>query len=42
MLGRAYFAGEGLPQDYSEAIRWWRKAAGQGNAGAQYMLGRAH
>ena len=26
-------------KDYDEAIKWYRKAAEQGNADAQYMLG---
>ena len=26
-------------QDYAEALRWWRLAAEQGNAAAQYSLG---
>jgi Sel1 repeat len=28
-----------VPQDYSEAIRWYRKAADQGDATAQYVIG---
>ena len=28
-----------MPQDYSDAARWYRKAADQGNADAQYTLG---
>jgi len=31
--------GEGVPQDYGEAAKWYRKAADQGNAKAQYHLG---
>ena len=31
--------GEGVPQDYAEAARWYRKAAEQGLAEAQYDLG---
>ena len=26
-------------KDYTEAVKWWRKAAEQGNADAQYSLG---
>ena len=26
-------------QDYTEAVKWWRKAAEQGNTDAQYSLG---
>ena len=28
-----------MPQDYAEAAKWWRKAAGQGCPDAQYNLG---
>jgi TPR repeat protein len=28
-----------VPQDYAEAVKWYRKAADQGNAVAQYDLG---
>ena len=31
--------GEGVPKDYKQAVYWFRKAADQGNAGAQYNLG---
>ena len=34
-----YNNGQGVPQDYQEAARWYRKAAEQGNANAQYNLG---
>jgi hypothetical protein len=42
-LGFMYEKGQGLPQDYPEAIRWYRKAADQGDcvfcSGAQVNLG---
>src|SRR5260370_1187137 len=38
-LGRMYAAGEGVRQDYAEALRWFRKAAAQGCALAQNRLG---
>ncbi len=38
-LGFAYAKGEGVPQDYGEAEKWFRKAAEQGFAKAQYNLG---
>lgn len=38
-LGDMYRIGEGVPQDQSEALRWWRMAAEQGHAGAQSTLG---
>ena len=31
--------GRGVPQDYTQAALWYRKAAEQGNAEAQYDLG---
>ena len=34
-----YFRGEGVPQNYAEAVKWWRLAADQGNADAQNRLG---
>ena len=38
-LGLIYENGPGVPQDYAEAVRWYRKAADQGLANAQYNLG---
>jgi TPR repeat protein len=38
-LGHMYFHGEGVPQNYTEALLWFRKAADQGNAKAQYGIG---
>ena len=34
-----YGTGEGVPQDAAEAVRWFRRAAGQGHAEAQFSLG---
>lgn len=34
-----YMNGEGVKQDYSEALRWLTEAAEQGNANAQSNLG---
>ncbi len=34
-----YANGQGVLQDYEEAVRWFRKAAEQGNAVAQNNLG---
>ena len=34
-----YRYGRGVPQDYTEAVRWYRLAAEQSNANAQYNLG---
>ena len=34
-----YATGEGVPQDNTEAVRWFRQAAEQGDATAQVALG---
>ena len=34
-----YYLGQGVAQDYAEAVKWYRKSAEQGNAIAQGMLG---
>ncbi len=41
-LGVMYDKGRGVPQDYAEAVGWWRKAAEQGHAEAQYNLGTVY
>lgn len=41
-VGRAYFNGEGVKQDYANAVYWYRKAAEQGEIYAQYNLGYAY
>jgi TPR repeat protein len=38
-LGVMYDNGQGVPQDYKEAVKWYTKAAEQGYASAQYNLG---
>lgn len=38
-LGRAYAKGEGVKQSYTEAAKWYQKAADQGNSSAQNALG---
>ncbi|MEH6646523.1 tetratricopeptide repeat protein [Sulfitobacter sp.] len=38
-LGQMYRKGEGVIQDYAEAVKWYRKAAEQGYALAQSNLG---
>ena len=30
---------EGVPQNYAEAVKWYRLAADQGDASAQFNLG---
>jgi len=37
-----YSQGKGVPRDYPEAVRWYRKAADQGYAKAQYDLGNMY
>ena len=39
LLGAMYANGEGVAQDYKQAVVWTRKAAEQGNAKAQRLLG---
>ena len=34
-----YYNGRGVPQDYTEALKWYRLAAEQGHAAAQFNLG---
>lgn len=37
-----YHDGRGMPQDYKEAVKWYHQAAEQGNADAQFKLGRMY
>tara|TARA_R110000823_G_scaffold232336_2_gene358894 strand:+ start:3966 stop:4508 length:543 start_codon:yes stop_codon:yes gene_type:complete len=39
LLGAMYSLGKGVPKDYKEAVKWYRKAADQGLADAQSNLG---
>lgn len=41
-LGRLYCAGEGVTNDYSQAAKWFAKAAAQGNPDGQLGLGELH
>jgi len=41
-LGTKYKFGSGVPKDYAEAVKWFRKAAEQGHAKAQFSLGVAY
>jgi len=41
-LGYAYYSGEDVPQNYTEAVKWYRLAADQGYAKAQDLLGSAY
>ena len=38
-LGNVYYRGDGAAKDYSEAVKWFRKAADQGMPESQYMMG---
>lgn len=38
-FGERYYFGNGVPQDYAEAARWFLRAAEQGHAQAQANLG---
>jgi hypothetical protein len=35
-----YAKGKGVPKDYASAVRWFRKSSKEGNASAQFELGR--
>ena len=39
LLGVAYANGVGVAKDEAEAVKWYRKAAEQNHAQAQYNLG---
>jgi TPR repeat protein len=41
-LGWAYYFGQGVPQDYAQAVYWLRQAADQGVSLAQFGLGIAY
>jgi hypothetical protein len=41
-LGSRYHDGKGVPQDYTEAAKWYRLAAEQGHAKAQFLLGASY
>ena len=41
-VGTMYAEGKGVPQDYAEALKWFRKAADLGDALAQHNLGWAY
>ncbi len=41
-LGNRYYRGEDIPQDYQQAVYWFRKAAEQGDFNAQNMLGHCN
>lgn len=39
LLGHLYAEGRGVPQNYTQAAIWYRRAADQGHSEAQYELG---
>ena len=41
-LGRLHYEGDCVPQDYAEAVRWYRLSAEQGNSNGQHSLGGAY
>ena len=42
ILGILYDEGRGVPQDYTEALKWYHLAAAQGEAPAQHNLGNLY
>ncbi len=38
VLGVMYYQGHGVPQNYTETVKWYQKAAKQGHADAQSQL----
>ena len=40
MLAQHYLEGNGVPKDIEEAMKWFKMAADQGAASAQYNLGQ--
>ena len=38
-IGVMYHMGQGVPQDYTKAVQWYRRAAEKGNAASQANLG---
>ena len=41
-LGNMYIYGNGVPENNTEAVKWYRLAAEQGQANAQYNLGNIY
>ena len=42
IIGVSHFFGDGIPEDKTEATEWFRKAAEQGLADAEYTLGQCY
>jgi len=41
-LGNSYYYGNGVPQNYKSAVKWYKLAANQGVADAQFNLGNSY
>jgi len=41
-LGEMYFSGEGVEQDYSEALKWFQKSGDQNDSNVQFQLGKIY
>ena len=41
-LGQLYMGGLGVKKDYKKAIKWFEKAAKQGDSDAMYEIGRCY
>jgi len=41
-MGKMCYYGDGMPQDYEQAVEWWQKAAEQGHYEAQLSLVNAY
>ena len=41
-MGLYFYRGDPFPQDFSKAMKWWRRAADQGNAEAQFNVGHMY
>lgn len=41
-MGKMCYYGDGMPQDYQQAVEWWQKAAEQGNYDSQLSLVKAY
>ena len=39
LIGMMFEKGNGVQQDYAEAVKWYRKAANEGDADARFSLG---
>ena len=39
LLGHMYYMGQGVDQDFTRALAWYRKAAARGMAESQYVIG---